>query len=298
MDPAYNGLIKPKFPNPLAEEVRGDKREIIYQGASLQPLPLDLTVAQSLKEFQLQGNVLYVDSEATGIVGLRLDTTWQRSYPLRANSKLKGYPYKSVILEWTAQPGLTAVLWYGYGVDLVPPNQNISAIGTLNTIVNPVPLDPEYAKYFLFGDDEVDDGEAFIALTRPIGGPGTFAQSQLKNPLASGKTVYLDRCTCQSIGGASFARFSLNDTDLLTLTGAPQSKNGIGAAVAPVAQVRQDSNAGIFGTQVSLRGVEANNSVVFEFKPPFKMTVGKGVSVSSEVVNLEFDTCWEWRERV
>lgn len=130
----FQGAIYPA--QSLEARSRGDKRGLVYSGMpSLQPFVCDLSSAQSLKEFAFAGDVFYVDKTSTGTVGFRLDSSWQRSFPLGANGAMRGVPYKSILLEWEAQTGKTAIVWYGYGVEIVPPNQDITSIGS---ITNPV----------------------------------------------------------------------------------------------------------------------------------------------------------------
>lgn len=145
MDKDYGGtrgIIRP-YPNDEAEaRARGDKRALLYGGAQLQPFVCDLANARSLSELQIAGDVLYVDKLSTGTIGVRLDTQWQRSFPFGANSAMRGVPYRSILLEWEAQPGKTCVLWSGYGVEMIPPNQDITSIGSITDPVT-VEVDPD-----------------------------------------------------------------------------------------------------------------------------------------------------------
>ena len=138
MDPDYNGLITPPYPDAQRRaRVAGDKRGLVYGAGTLQPFICDLESAQSLREYDFSGDVLYVDKLSTGTIKFRFDTSWQRSFPLGANAAVRGVPFKSVLLEWDVQAGKTAVIWYGYGVEIVPPNQDITSIGS---ITNPVDI--------------------------------------------------------------------------------------------------------------------------------------------------------------
>jgi hypothetical protein len=130
----------------LTDQVRGDKRGLDYLAGALQPIVLDLSSAQTLKEFALAGDVLYVDKLSTGTVKFRPDMSWQRGFPLGANSGVRDFPFKSLLLEWDAQPGETFVLWFGYGINIIPPNQDITTIGSITDPVRIAPM--SYASSF------------------------------------------------------------------------------------------------------------------------------------------------------
>ena len=149
----YDGLIYPgNYPDSeLRAVVQGDKRGLQPNIAQLQPFVCDLSVARSLSELQIEGDVLYVDRTSTGIIKFRAATSWQRSYPLGANDGLKDYPYSRPLIEWDAQgAGVFAILWFGYGVNIVPSIgsiSSISTIGTVTTITNPVDARPYSNSY-------------------------------------------------------------------------------------------------------------------------------------------------------
>jgi hypothetical protein len=131
----YNGLMTPKYPDAdINSRVAGDKRSLLYNRGTLQPFVCDLSSAQAMKEFPWKGDVLYVDKLSTGTVKFRFDTSWQRGFPLGANSAVRGFPFESLLLEWDAQPGKSLVIWYGYGLEIVPPNQDITSIGTVDAV--------------------------------------------------------------------------------------------------------------------------------------------------------------------
>jgi hypothetical protein len=141
MDPRYDGLTREYPDRELRARIEGDKRALLYNRGTLQPFVCDLSAAQALQEFQFPGDVIYVDKLSTGTVKFRFDTSWQRSFPLGANSAVRGFPFKSFFMEWDAQPGATCVIWFGYGIEIVPPNQDITSIGTVSAvteITNPV----------------------------------------------------------------------------------------------------------------------------------------------------------------
>lgn len=136
----YTGLTGMQYPDDaLRRRIESDKRDLIYNRGTLQARVFDLSVAQPVKEFDFAGDVLYIDKLSTGTVSFRFDMSWQRGFPMSANSAMRGFPYKSLFLEWEAQAGKTATVWFGYGVEIVPPNQDITTIGS---ITNPVDARP------------------------------------------------------------------------------------------------------------------------------------------------------------
>jgi len=123
----------------FASEARnqGDKRGIVYQHGMLDCIRIDLSNANALQELTFKGDVVYVDKDSTGSIGVKFDMAWPRFFPLGANGAIRGIPYEQLLLNWTAQPGLFVNLWFGYGVDIVAPNQDITSIGS---IINPVTI--------------------------------------------------------------------------------------------------------------------------------------------------------------
>lgn len=133
MDANYNGLKRGAYApdGSFDERAFGDKRNLAYGTGLIQPLVIALDTAQALKEFPLAGDVIYLDRRSTGEIRFALDMAWAARFPLASNGGMKGIPYKQLLLEWDAQPGKFAYLWTGYAVELIPPNQDISSIGSI-----------------------------------------------------------------------------------------------------------------------------------------------------------------------
>lgn len=137
MDPDYDGLIRREYnaDGPALDRFRADKRLLDYPTGALQPMVIDLTNAQTMKEFGLSGDMIYLDRRTTGLIKLRLDPAWPAGFALGPNDALKRIQYKQLLLEWDAQPGLVAYLWTGYGVDFA---LSLGAISTINSITQPI----------------------------------------------------------------------------------------------------------------------------------------------------------------
>lgn len=186
----YTGLLgneHGKYPDgPILSRIEGDKRDIQYNRGTLQPTELDLSSAQAPREFDFQGDVLYVDKLSTGTLKFRFDTSWQRGFPLGANSAVRGFPYKSVLLEWDSQPGKTVVIWHGYGLEIVPPNQDITAIGS---ITNPVKVEGTLgvlAQESIGGVDTLEVRERGFAYGASFGSTAFLAANTPETVIAPG----------------------------------------------------------------------------------------------------------------
>ena len=137
MDKNYSGLIARPYngTGPAIERAQADKRNTQYPVGALTPFVLNLDNAQALTEYRFAGDSIYLDRRSTGQIRFRLDMAWPAAFPLGANDGLRNLPYKQLLLEWDAQPGLVAYLWTGYGVDL---SLSVGAITTIGSITNPV----------------------------------------------------------------------------------------------------------------------------------------------------------------
>lgn len=122
------------------ERLFGSKLGLLYGGGFLQPFTPDLSSAQPLKEFDLAGDFLYLDKSSTGTIKVKFDMAQAQGFELRPADKIDRVPFKRLLLEWDAQPGETAVLWTGYGANVIPAQNDIAAIGS---ILNPVDIDPD-----------------------------------------------------------------------------------------------------------------------------------------------------------
>jgi|CXWL01.1.fsa_nt_gi hypothetical protein len=117
---------------------------------------------------------------------------------------------------------------------------NVNAIATLSTITNPV-----IAKDFVL--DRALAGQIFERGDIRTAGAGTRQHFQIKNPVASGKTVVV--LASSLVGGADIRYVTQYNTDLTTLVGTLYNVQSGGAA--SVAQFRTQANATILGNVLS-----------------------------------------------
>lgn len=123
----------------LLEEIFGTKKNMLYPDGALLSQTFDLSVAQTGLRLDFAGDFIYADRNTTGYVNLIFNGFSMSSFPFGQNTAINNFPYKALYLSWPAQTGKLLTLWYGYGANIVPPNQDISSI--LNTVnVNAVGL--------------------------------------------------------------------------------------------------------------------------------------------------------------
>lgn len=275
------------------DRVYGDKRGILFGGGNLQPIVLDLNSAQPLKDFELQGDFIWMDPDSSGAIRVKFSMAQPRAMTMRANYRFSRVPFKQLLLEWDAQPGETAILWTGWGVEALPSANDIT---NLSNILNPVPLDPEYAKYFLFGDDETDDSEAFMA--RGSAGPvaAQFSAVQVKNPAGSGKRVYVDAFLYADIVGFQDLYWvSRYNVDLATDTGSFPSKQSV--ATNSSARLRTGTLGAIAGITIAQMGGSTFDHREKRFYAPIRLAEGEGLAIIRGTVNRAIDVAFEIRER-
>jgi hypothetical protein len=158
---------------------------------------------------------------------------------------------------------------------------------TVNGLVS---LDPEDARYTLFGDDESRDGEAFIAGSLAGPTPGQVTVHQLFNPAASGKILYLD----EVYSGANTA-VSRHVVYRQAVAGGALVMNGQNKSLAGANGVGQYrvSNGALGGTALT----QFNNALSLKFLPPMRLPEGTGITLEDTAVNQATIGSFSWREK-
>lgn len=152
-------------------------------------------------------------------------------------------------------------------------------------------IDPNSARHFLFGDDEVNGDEAFVAYGSITALAANFSQVQVWNPAASGKFGYVDKITPQPGAAALFTIRQHNAA--LANAGNVYNKRLFAAAGAILC--RNVQAAAAVGTQLMV--VANQNGMQIELKPPIRLDPGTGVVVTTADVNIAVDIAMEFRER-
>ena len=155
-------------------------------------------------------------------------------------------------------------------------------------------LDPEDARYFLFGDDEVMDGEAFMQGNFSGPSAGLVTSHQLFNAAASGKILYLDALDVSAGTAATQLVLKQHNVALGASAGLGVNKSLGGAA--GVGDFRTATGAA--GTNMG-RGIFLLNSFTrIPFKPAIRIPEGRGVHIEDTTVNQVLMSMWHWREKL
>lgn len=283
MDQRYRDQVSP---------ITADKRDRVIPASNLRKLVLALDNARDNAHYVVHGDFLFADRDSTGSISVRLNSTGEDAWPLTAQDGVEDVPLKEIFVSNDAQAGKVLNLWYGYRARMRAGANSIASIGS---ILNPVGLDPEYAKYFLFGDDETDDNEAFSLGVSQAGVVGQSSQFQIKNPAASPNTVYVHRAWVQNLAVAANFGVSFHDADLATDAGAGLSLASGGAA----AQAHVRSGAGVAVVN-QFRSFSVANGFDREivFLPAVKLAPGRGIVLTCSAINTAIAGGFVWREYV
>lgn len=292
MTPEFNILARSLWES--FERVQfGNKRDLPPIFGNMQMEVIALDNAREAQEFRFFGDFLFADSDSTGTVYVQINGPTMPKFPFKASTGIKGFPYRTLSISNIAQAGKVVHLWYGYGAQIIPPNQDIASI---SSIVNPVNLDPEDARYFLFGDDETADGEAFHANSSAGAVAAQVAFVQLFNPAASGKILYIDAFDVGDGTAADRIEMRQHNAAIGALINTGVNKNDGGAA--GVAQFRAGASAAPGGTVIRNFIVAVNTELRVSLKAPIRLTEGRGISLISFTVNHAIIGGFEWREKL
>jgi hypothetical protein len=242
----------------------------------------------------IAGDFLYIDPASTHLAGSMTiemnDATSSDLAPMTANPGFAtNAVFKQVKFRYTTQPGKIAFVLYSTGYSVIP-----TFSGT------PLPLDPEYARFFLFGDDETDDGEAFDGFGFQGAVVGQLSHLQLRNATGSNKVVYVDGMRAiagaapgvNSILGVMFFNTALSGG----LFGRGQNKKRSGAV--SLAEVNQQTSAApVAGQFIRRYAAKANDFPTERIIPPFKLDPGEGVVVFNGTANADLTVEFDFREK-
>lgn len=287
-------ITDPKtFARTLWEEFQriqfGDKRGIAPIFGNMQKEIIDLSVARNNEERRYFGDFLYADRDTTGVLYIAINGPTMPSFPFSASTGIRGFPYRTLSITNAAQAGKQIVIWYGYGASIIPPNQDIANI---STIINPVPLDPTYARYFVFGDYDAQQSQAFVGFAASGPTAGQVSNCELWNPPGSGKILYCDRIGFLDITAADVIQLKQTVAAVLNNAATVGNKNFGGAA--PTGQVR--FSAGTAGNTL----MQAHSSLLNQmpFMSPIRLIEGQGLNVANSTVNHQLTVNFEWREEL
>ena len=274
------------------EAITADKRGRVLPATTMRRKVLALDVARANEHLVLPGDFLFADRNSTGTVEVRLNSTGEDPWPLTAQDGVRDVPMRDVFITHAAQPGLIVNLWYGFRARFLAGANSIASIGS---ILNPVNLNPEDARYFLFGDDETADGEAFHSGSSAGAVAAQVSFVQLFNPAASGKIAYIDGFDFAGATAADRFEMRQHAAAIGALINTGFNKNDGGAA--GVMQLRAGASAAPGGTVVRNWYRPINESLIASLKAPIRLAEGRGVSIISFTVNTLMVGNFDWREK-
>lgn len=156
-------------------------------------------------------------------------------------------------------------------------------------------LNPEDARYFLFGDDETLDGEAFHG-TAPAGPVAAqVSLVQLWNPVGSGKLAYVDQFEFTNLAATSRFELRQNAAALGAVIGQFPKKIGGGASVM---ELRGGTSAAPGGTVIRNYAAIVNEMVSVRLGAPISVPEGNGVMIVGFTVNQLIIGNFDWREKL
>jgi hypothetical protein len=119
----------------LLEPITADKRGIVIPRSSLRRLRLLLDDARNEVPFKCEGDMLYADSDSTGLITVRLNSESEDPWPIKAQGGVQNVPIREILVTHAAQAGKFLNLWYGYRARFVAPSQDIATIGSITNTV-------------------------------------------------------------------------------------------------------------------------------------------------------------------
>ena len=244
----------------------------------------DISLSSAITDsiFSLPGDFLYVDQASTGFVSIELNAEQGGTLApvlLGAGGKIE-CPFKSFKITAAAQLGKTVRILVGNGAR-ISGGANVNASSLVVTAVDGAKV-------------RSDQGNAFIGYGGKAAVAAQYAHFQLFNPVASTKTVYVERVkvlqgASQTIGICSYSTALSGNAG-----GAPNKK--IGGAVS-TAQMRSQANAtSLITDYLGIMATTASLSDAFTPIEPYALTPGKGILMVSQSVNTDVYGIFEFFE--
>lgn len=288
-------LVPPQFAE-FMQEFFGDKRSVLWPDANILSQSYALDNAFSIREIDgLEGDFIYVDSDSTGVAYIKFNGQAFPWIPIRPNFSISGFPIKRAwIKNLSAQAGKQLNLFWGYGARIIPPNQDISNIGSVTNISNPVPIKVSSAGNLQADDAIVDAGASFgIGFSVP-GVAGQTSIAVLVNPIASGKTLLVDMVANRSSPASrwSITEVASNFGGADSGRATPIRKSAASAGAAKLFTgngVAEPLNPG-------MRFVDANQSIQVRPKGPWIIASDRALALINIDANTQIDGSFEWRE--
>lgn len=199
--------------------------------------------------------------------------------PVRLGQGFKARDTKRWIVSWTAQPGVTATFGTSAGAGDVDWD-----------------ADSPIVVAFPSATVETLNNQSFLGSASQAALAANFSHAQIFNPASSGKLVIIDRAFPTCVAATPNILGGLFNTAMTTDAGANVKANKNSGAVAPVAQMRGQTNGTQLGTvyPVTLRNI-CVDFVVFD--PPIVLEAGEGFHFVPTAVNVDMSCAFQWREK-
>lgn len=174
-----------------------------------------------------------------------------------------------------------------------------SLIGTLGALVQKVSSVLNTIVVSIAPSDWItDDNRSFmVSVTLAAGGAGNVSAAQIKNPAASGKTVYVDKLFV-TVGGATadIFRYGHKNADLTTDNGTCSPLNNGGAASAAHMRSQNNAVAPAFDTEFGQTITNANDGREVTFERAIRLDAGEGFMIQNNGSNTSMRLCVWIRE--
>lgn len=272
-----------------ARRAQSDKRDVAFAQSHLLRTQVNLSLVSTdrTRTLDTRGDVVYIDMESTGLIRVKLGSAWPAAFPMRANTAIKGIPYDKLHLEWDLQPGKVANIWYGWGMDIIPPNNDIASIGE---IVAAVPID--YPT--LMGRTVVSANGAFLWGLNLPASPGNFNNAQVRNPVGSGKVGYIDAIYLAN-DNAAVANYGLRQLNT-ALANLGDAEPKYLDQTDSVMDTNFEQSATAPGVQMLTLTILQSRFMRWPFAVPIRLDEGTGIVLHTEVVNSAMRAAFEFRE--
>ncbi len=283
------------------DPITRDKRADVIPRSALRRVQIKLDNALAAQSFRLRGDVIFLDRNSTGVIQVQLNNTSEDPFPMAAGDGIEGLPFEDFFVTSAAQPGLVMNVWYGYSVRfrtfLVANDIIDRAARQLGVLTQTIAGTPQ-------GLDKVTDANnAFFGRGGSQTGVGQFGALQIFNPVASGKTVYVDATLVESVAGDSILAY-LSNVALTTLLGGTPTASRKGGGAAPSFEMRSQALGGVPGGSFGHWG--PNNSLnqaqvpalnpFQQWAPPIELPPGWGLNLIDQTQNQNFEATHFARE--
>jgi len=266
---------KTRQPFPHAAYVEG-QRNFTYFDRSLTSGLTDVVI-------ESPGDFLYIDQASTGVISVELNMRQGGTLApilLAAGGSIE-CDFASVKLTASAQLNKTIRVIIGNGAR-IKGGANVNADSMSVSVVDG-------------GLARTVERSAFMGTAPASAVAAQYAQTQLWNPAASGKNLFLTSVSCSSTT-ASTIQFA--DYSAALATGSPAYMNKYLNSSVGVGNPRYTTSATFFVVNTGPSySIAANSVLKIDFSEPVMIPQGRGFNVFSGTANANLISNFEWHEK-